>query len=99
MTALASTAVGTYPLCAAVSADGRRLGRVDGFLVDANGQATHFVLMLELGQRGRRRVAVPLGAVTRIATGSVTLGLTIADVRGLPDVALGRRAVTAVATR
>jgi sporulation protein YlmC with PRC-barrel domain len=71
------------------SSDGHRLGHVDGFLVDRGDQITHLVL-----ERrhifGRREVTVPIGAVARVATDSVTLDLTTDDVGRLPTVPVHR---------
>ncbi len=58
-----------------ISLDGHRLGDVEGFLVDRGERVTHVVL--ERGHVfGRREVTVPIEAVARVATDSVTLGLT-----------------------
>ena len=66
-----------------VSSDGKRLGHVDAFLVDADDQITH--LVLEHGHLwGRREVAVPIGSVSRIETDSVVLYLTKDEVGALP---------------
>jgi hypothetical protein len=101
MTALASSAVRAQPVrgmqggsATVLSADAHLLGWVDGFVVDANGRITHF--SLELAELfDRRRVAVSLGAVARISTGSITLGMTMEDVRRLPDAPFGQRLVNA----
>jgi hypothetical protein len=100
MTALTSSAVDSGRFgdvgvhsAAVVSADAQELGYVDGFLVDGNEWITHFVLE-STSAFGLRSVAIPLGAVARIATGSVTLGLTAEDVRRLPEVVLGHRTRT-----
>jgi sporulation protein YlmC with PRC-barrel domain len=72
-----------------VSADGHRLGRVDGFLVDSDDRITHVVL--ERGHLfGRRAVTVPIGAVANVTTDSVSLQLTKDDVRRLPAVPVHR---------
>lgn len=71
------------------SADGHRLGRVDGLLVDRDDGITHVVL--ERGHLfGRREVTVPIGAVARVATDSVTLDLTKDEVGRLPAVPVHR---------
>jgi sporulation protein YlmC with PRC-barrel domain len=71
------------------SADGQRLGNVDGFLVDDSELITHLVL-----ERGhlweRREVAIPIGAVARVETDAVTLRLTMDEVAALPPVAVRR---------
>jgi sporulation protein YlmC with PRC-barrel domain len=72
-----------------VDADGHRLGSVDGFVVDADGQITHVVL--ERGHLfGKREVTVPIAAVTRVETDVVTLNLGRHDVERLPAVRLHR---------
>jgi sporulation protein YlmC with PRC-barrel domain len=57
------------------TSDGRDAGHVDGFLVDSDQQITHVVL-----QHGhlwrKRRIAVPIGAVDRVANDVVRLKLT-----------------------
>jgi sporulation protein YlmC with PRC-barrel domain len=71
------------------SADGHRLGHVDGFLVDEDELITHVVL--EQGPPWERReVAVPIGAVTQVATDAVTLRLTKDEVAALPVVEIRR---------
>jgi sporulation protein YlmC with PRC-barrel domain len=72
-----------------VSADRKRLGRVDGFVVDADDRITHVIL--ERGHLfGRHEVTVPIGAVTGIATDSVTLALGKDEVGRLPAVPFHR---------
>ena len=72
-----------------MSADGHHLGRVDGFVVDADDQITHVVL--ERGHLwGRREVTIPIGAVTRVKTDSIGLRLTKDDVGALPTVPVNR---------
>jgi sporulation protein YlmC with PRC-barrel domain len=64
------------------SADGRRIGHVDGFLVDGHDAITHVVL----GKRhlfGRRELIVPVAAVARVKTDSVELDLTKDELRRL----------------
>jgi uncharacterized protein YrrD len=69
------------------SADGHRIGHVDGFLVDGEGLITH--LVLEQGHPWERReVAVPIGAVARVETDAVTLRLGKDEVAALPPVAV-----------
>jgi hypothetical protein len=71
------------------SADGHRLGHVDGFLVDGEGLITH--LVLEQGHPWERReVAIPIGAVARVETDAVTLSLRKDEVAALPPVAIRR---------
>lgn len=72
-----------------LSIDGHRLGHVDGFLVDGDDAITH--LVLERGHLfGRHEVTIPIGAVSRVETDSVTLDLTRDDVAGLPAVTVRR---------
>ena len=71
------------------SAEGHRLGHVDGFLVDEDELITHVVL--EQGPPWERReVAVPIGAVAEVKTDSATLRLTKDEVAGLPPVEIRR---------
>ncbi len=73
-----------------MSADGHHLGHVDGFVVDGGDQITHLVL-----ERGhlleRREITIPIGAVARVETDTVTLSLTLEDVRAQPAVPVRRR--------
>lgn len=72
-----------------VSADGHRLGHVDGFLVDEDELITHVVL--EQGPPWERReMAVPVGAVAQVETDEVTLRLTKDEVAALPPVEIRR---------
>jgi sporulation protein YlmC with PRC-barrel domain len=72
-----------------LSADGHRLGHVDGFLVADDDQITHVVL--ERGHLwGRRDVTIPIGAVSQVKTDSVTVRLTKDDVAALPAVPVRR---------
>jgi len=70
------------------SADGHHLGHVDGFVVDG-GQITH--LVLERGHLwGRREITLPIGAVEKVETDAVTLGLSKDEVGGLASVPVRR---------
>jgi hypothetical protein len=74
---------------AVLSADGHNLGHVDGFLVADDDQITHVVL--ERGHLwGRRDVTIPIGAVTRVTTDSVTVRLTKDEVAALPAIPVDR---------
>jgi hypothetical protein len=74
---------------AVTSADGHGLGEVDGFLVDGEGQITHFIL--ERGHLwGRREVTIPIGAVATVETDAVTLSLSKDEVGALPSVRVHR---------
>jgi uncharacterized protein YrrD len=71
------------------SADGHRLGHVEGFLANRDDRITHVVL--ERGHVfGRREVAVPIGAVANVSTDSVALELTKDEVAQLPSVPVHR---------
>jgi sporulation protein YlmC with PRC-barrel domain len=71
------------------SADGHRLGQVDGLLVNGDDQITHVVL--ERGHLwGRREVTIPIGAVARVNTDSVTVRLTKDEVAALPAMPVHR---------
>jgi sporulation protein YlmC with PRC-barrel domain len=89
---------------AVMDASGHRLGHVDGFVVDADGQISHVVL--ERGHLfGRREITIPIGDVATVETDGVTLGLDKDAVERLPAVRLhrwnthGRRASDARARR
>jgi sporulation protein YlmC with PRC-barrel domain len=72
------------------SADGHRIGHVDGLVVDSDEQITH--LALERGGHlwGRREVTIPIGAVSKVETDRVTLTLTKEQVGALEPVAVHR---------
>lgn len=71
------------------SADGGHLGHVDGFVVDADDQITH--LVLERGHLwSRRDVTIPIGAVTKVGSDSVTVSLTKDELEELPAVRVHR---------
>lgn len=71
------------------SADGHRLGKVDGFVVADDDAITHFVL--ERGHLwGRREVTIPIKAVASVHTDAVTLTLTKDEVGELPSVPVHR---------
>jgi sporulation protein YlmC with PRC-barrel domain len=74
---------------AVASADGHDLGEVDGFLVDREDQITHFIL--ERGHLwGRREITIPISAVAKVETDSVTLSLSKDEVGALPSVRVHR---------
>lgn len=71
------------------TADGHRVAHVDGFVVDSDGHITH--LVLERGHAwGRRDVTIPIGAVARVETDTVTLILTKDEVEALSPVPVHR---------
>jgi sporulation protein YlmC with PRC-barrel domain len=66
-----------------ITIDGHHVGDVDGFLVDDDDQITHFVL--ERGHLwGRREVTVPIGAVVKVESDRVTVGLSTDEIGKLP---------------
>ena len=66
------------------SADGKYIGAVDGFLVDDEDRITHFVL--ERGHLwGRREVTVPIGAVAKVESDTVTVELSADEIGELPS--------------
>jgi hypothetical protein len=72
-----------------LSADGHRLGHVDGFLVADDDKITHVVL--ERGHLwGRRDVTIPIVVVSRVTTDSVTVRLTKDQVGALPTIPVHR---------
>jgi sporulation protein YlmC with PRC-barrel domain len=71
------------------SADGEPVGHVDGLLVDNEGQVTH--LVLEHGHLWRKRdVTIPIAAVSKVETDSVTVNLTTEQLGELPSVPVHR---------
>jgi sporulation protein YlmC with PRC-barrel domain len=67
-----------------VSSDGQYVGEVDGFLVDDDEHITHFVL--ERGHLwGRREVTVPIGAVAKVESDTVTVDLSKDELAALPS--------------
>jgi sporulation protein YlmC with PRC-barrel domain len=72
------------------SSDGDHVGHVDGFVVDGDEQITHVVL--EHGHLWRKRdVTIPIGAVEKVETDSVTVSLTKDELGELPAVPVHRR--------
>jgi hypothetical protein len=73
---------------AVTSADGHHLGHVDGFLVDDE-HITHIVL--ERGHLwGRREVTIPIGAILKVETDSVSVSLSRDEVAALPATTVRR---------
>jgi hypothetical protein len=71
-------------------ADGEPVAHVVGFAVDSLGQITH--LLLTRGHLWRRlEVAVPISAISKVETDSVTLGLTPHELNQLPGARAHRR--------
>lgn len=74
---------------AVISADGHRLGHVDGFAVDEEERITH--LVLEHGHLwGKREVTVPIAACSSIQNDEVTLSLSKDEVGELRPVSVNR---------
>jgi sporulation protein YlmC with PRC-barrel domain len=72
-----------------IASDGSLVGHVDGLLVDDDQHVTHVVL--ERGHLWRRRdVTIPLGAVAKVETDTVTLSLTKSELEQLPAVPVRR---------
>ena len=71
-----------------MSSDDQALGQIDGFVVDGD-HITH--LVLERGHLwGRRDVTIPIGSVVEVATDTVRVGMTRAEVGALPAVRVHR---------
>lgn len=72
------------------SADGHHLGHVNGFVVDRDDHITHLVL-----ERGHpwewRELTIPIGAVARVETGTITLRQSKDEVEALREVSVQRR--------
>ena len=74
------------------SATDGEIGQVQGLAVEPSGHHVTYVL-LQLGRRwGRKEVAIPIGAVTKIGTLLVHLSLTKHQVEDLPPVDIEHRA-------
>jgi sporulation protein YlmC with PRC-barrel domain len=72
-----------------ISTDGHHLGHVEALILDEEEQVTHIVL--ERGHLwGQRDVTIPIGAVTKIDTDVVTVGLSKDEVGALPAVRVHR---------
>ena len=73
---------------AVVSADDQHLGTVEALVVDGE-EITHFVL--ERGHLwGRRDVTIPIGAVAKVESDTVTLRISKDEVGDLPTVRVHR---------
>ena len=62
------------------------IGQVQGLVVDPGGHQVTHVLLQQGHMRGRKEVAIPIGAVTKIGTLLIHLGLTRRQVKDLPPV-------------
>jgi sporulation protein YlmC with PRC-barrel domain len=68
------------------------IGQILGLVVDPGGHQVTHVLLQEGHMRGRKEVAIPIGAVTKIGTLLIHLGLTRRQVKDLPPVHVDRPA-------
>ena len=62
------------------------IGHFQGLVVDPGGHQVTHVLLQQGHMRGRKEVAIPIGAVTKIGTLLIHLGLTRRQVKDLPPV-------------
>ena len=62
------------------------IGQVQGLVVDPGGHQVTHVLLQQGHMRGRKEVAIPIGAVTKIGTLLIHLSLTRRQVKDLPPV-------------
>jgi len=62
------------------------IGQVQGLVVEPGGHHVTHVLLQEGHMRGRKEVAIPIGAVTKIGTLLIHLSLTRHQVKDLPPV-------------
>jgi hypothetical protein len=69
-----------------VCATDGEIGQVQGLAVERDGHKVTHVLLLEGHLRGRKEVAIPIGAVTKFGTLLIHLSLTRHQVKNLPRV-------------
>ena len=69
-----------------VCATDGEIGQVQGLVVEPGGHQVTHVLLQEGHLRGRKEVAIPIGAVTKIGTLLIHLSLTKHQVEALPPV-------------
>ena len=69
-----------------VCATDGEIGQVQGLVVEPGGHHVTHVLLQEGHMRGRKDVAIPIGAVTKIGTLLIHLSLTKHQVKDLPPV-------------
>ena len=69
-----------------VCATDGEIGQVQGLVVDPGGHQVTHVLLHEGHMRGRKEVAIPISAVTKIGTLLIHLSLTKHQVKDLPPV-------------
>jgi sporulation protein YlmC with PRC-barrel domain len=67
-----------------VCATDGEIGQVQGLVVEPGGHLVTHVLLQEGHMRGRKEVAIPIGAVTKIGTLLIRLSLTRHQVKDLP---------------
>jgi sporulation protein YlmC with PRC-barrel domain len=72
-----------------VRASDGEIGHVEGLIIDSDRRVTH-VLLQEGHLWGRKRVAIPIDAVTKVAA-DLEVGLTKQQVHDLPSVDIGDR--------
>ena len=75
-----------------VCASDGEIGEVQGLAVEPGGHQVTHVLLQQGRMRGRKEVAIPIGAVTKIGTLLIHLGLTRRQVKDLPPVHIDRPA-------
>jgi sporulation protein YlmC with PRC-barrel domain len=68
------------------------IGQIQGLVVDPGGHQVTHVLLQAGHMRGRKDVAIPIGAVTKIGTLLIHLSLTRRQVKDLPPVHINRPA-------
>jgi sporulation protein YlmC with PRC-barrel domain len=71
-----------------VCATDGEIGLVQGLVVEPGGYQVTHVLLQAGHMRGRKEVAIPIGAVTKIGTMLIHLSLTKGQVKDLPPVAV-----------
>jgi sporulation protein YlmC with PRC-barrel domain len=69
-----------------VCATDGKIGQVQGLVVEPGGHQVTHVLLQKGHMRGRKEVAIPIGAVTKIGTLLIHLSLTRGQVKDLPPV-------------
>ena len=75
-----------------VCATDGEIGQVQGLVVEAGGHFVTHVLLQQGHMLGRKEVAVPIGAVTRIGTLLIRLSLTKRQAKDLPSADIDRPA-------
>ena len=69
-----------------VGATDGKIGQVQGMVVELGGHQVTHVLLQKRHMRGRKEVAIPISAVTKIGTLLIYLSLTKHQVKDLPFV-------------